>query len=124
MIIDYVAVGLRIKKARKKADMSQEELANKADLSTHFISNIENGSRKMSLETLVGIANALSVSADDLLCDNLVHSFHVYNKEAQELYADCSTEESRVLVDITEAGKSALRKNQQLWERILTRKDD
>ncbi len=124
MELDYVAIGLRIKKARISANITQEKLANEVGVSNRFINNIERGDKGMSLETLVGIANALSVTVDDLLCDNLVHSFHVYNKEAQDLYADCSTEESRVLVDITRSAKGALRKNQHLLERLLVQKED
>ena len=124
MVIDYKAIGLRIKKIRKRVNMSQEQLANKADLSVHFISNIENGLRKMSLETLTGIANALSVTPDDLLCDNLVYAFHVYNKEAQELFADCSCEESRFLVEGLAGLKRGMRKNQRLWENLAARKEE
>ncbi len=124
MEIDYEAIGLRIKKARINANMTQEELANKADISTRFLNNIERGNKGMSMETFVAIANALSVSTDDLLCDNLVYAFHVYNKEAQALYADCSTAESRVLVNITEASKNALRKNQRLLENLAARKEE
>lgn len=122
MIIDYEAIGLRIKKARKKANMTQEELSNKVDLSVHFISNIENGSRKMSLETLISIANALDVSTDDLLCNNLVHAAHVYNKESQELFADCSTDESRFMVESLRGIKSGIRSNQRLFQNLMSKK--
>ncbi|MCI8336229.1 MAG: helix-turn-helix transcriptional regulator [Peptococcaceae bacterium] len=124
MIIDYVAIGLRIKKARKKAKITQEVLASKVYVSTNFINSIERGSKGMSLETLASIANALSVSVDDLLCDNLISVVPVYHKEAQEIFADCSCEESRILVDGLAGMKSGMRKNEQLWENLAVRKDE
>ncbi len=124
MEIDYKTIGLRIKKARINANITQEGLANKADVSTGFINNIERGGKGMSLETLVGIANALSVSPDDLLCDNVVHGCHVYNQEAQEIFADCSCEESRVLVEGLRGIKGGMGKNQQLWKNLTTGKEE
>lgn len=113
MIIDYDAIGLRIKIARIKAKITQETLADRAGLSTAHVSNIETGNTKLSLPTIIGIANALSVSVDDLLCDNVVHSNHVFNKEAQEILADCSPYDIRVLLDVLKSTKEALRKDQR-----------
>ena len=74
VMIDYDAIGLRIKIARLKAKKTQETLANETGLSATHISNIETGNTKLSLPTIIAIANALSVSVDELLCDNVVHS--------------------------------------------------
>ena len=87
MIIDYDAIGMRIKIARIKAKITQEVLANKTGLSVVHISNVENGNAKVSLPSLISIANALSVSVDELLCDCVICSNHVFNKEAQEILA-------------------------------------
>lgn len=124
MELDYIAIGLRIKNARIKANITQEELANEVNISIRFLNNIERGDKGMSLETLTGIANALSVTPDDLLCDNVVHAFHVYNKEAQELFSDCSCEESRFLVEGLAGLKRGMRKNQRLWENLAARKEE
>lgn len=74
MELDYKAIGKRIKIARINADMTQEALAAKVNLSPSHMSNIETGTTKVSLTTIVNIANALSVTVDDLLCDNLVRA--------------------------------------------------
>ena len=124
MFVDYEAVGLRVKKLREKAGLTQEELANKADISIRFVSNIENGSRKMSLETVINIANALSISVDDLLCDNIVRSFHVYNKEAQEVFNQCSDYDIRILLDVLKATKESLAKDQRFRETLAAKKEE
>lgn len=113
MVIDYDAIGLRIKIARIKAKMTQEVLAEKAELTAAHVSNIETGNTKLSLPTIIRIANALSVSVDELLCDNVVHSNHVFNKEAQEILADCSPYDIRILVDILKSSKEALRRDER-----------
>lgn len=109
-MIDYDAIGLRIKIARLKAKKTQETLANETGLSATHISNIETGNTKLSLPTIIAIANALSVSVDELLCDNVVHSNHVFQKEAQELLSDSSPYEMRILLDVLRATKRALEK--------------
>ncbi|OOQ60408.1 helix-turn-helix domain-containing protein [Mucilaginibacter pedocola] len=52
-------VGLRIKEARKKARMTQDELATKTGISTASISKIEAGTTDPSLSRIEAIAFAL-----------------------------------------------------------------
>ena len=67
--MDLCAIGARIKSAREKAGLTQEELAAATDLSPTHISVIERGIKSPKLETLINIANALNVSSDMLLQD-------------------------------------------------------
>lgn len=69
--MDYKSLGLRIRKRRKALRMTQEELAKKLGLSLSFLGHIERGTRKASVETLVAIANELSLSVDFMLQDSL-----------------------------------------------------
>ncbi len=123
MVIDYDAIGMRIKIARIKARIMQEVLADKTGLSVVHISNIENGNAKMSLSSIVGIANALSVSVDELLCDSVVCSNHVFCKEAQEILSDCSPYDIRVLLDILKSSKEALRKDERFRQNVAQKTD-
>ena len=77
MELDYKAIGKRIKIARIRAEISQEQLSALVDLSPSHMSNVETGTTKVSLTSIVRIANALSVTVDDLLCDNLVKWFTI-----------------------------------------------
>lgn len=67
-------VGHRIRVAREKKNLSQEDLAELVDLSPTHISVIERGVKVTRLDTFVAIANALEVSADSLLVDVVDHS--------------------------------------------------
>lgn len=65
--MDYAEIGQRIKKYRKLKKMSQEQLAEKVDISTTHMSHIETGVTKLSLQVLVDISVALDTSTDSLL---------------------------------------------------------
>ena len=54
---------------REKRDISQGKLAEKADLSLNFISELERGNTDVSLASLLQIAKALDVELKDLVGD-------------------------------------------------------
>ena len=62
----YIELGKKIKILRVKHNLTQEELSSCADISTHFLSKIENGIEKSSLETVYKIARALKIPTADL----------------------------------------------------------
>lgn len=66
---DYAALGERIRKARKKMHLTQEQLAEACDLSTAHIGHIERGTRALSIESLIAISRILNASTDYLLLD-------------------------------------------------------
>ena len=114
MAVNSKAMGRRIKAARRKAAMTQARLAEEVGISEVHVSNLESGTGNPSLATLVDIANVLSVSTDELLCDSVVCCKPVFQKEILETTADCDDYEIRVLSYILKAAKMALRDNQDL----------
>jgi len=60
-------LGEAIRAKRRKRRLSQERLAEKADLSTVFISRVERGKESPSVDSLVKIARALGVRVRDLV---------------------------------------------------------
>ena len=59
-------LGEAVRKYRKEAEFSQEKLAEKASLSTVFISDVERGVENISVDALSRIAKALGVGLRDL----------------------------------------------------------
>lgn len=59
----------QIRAQRKKAGMTQEKLAEKADLHHNFIGEVERGNQDISLGSLVKIARALGVRVSELTRD-------------------------------------------------------
>lgn len=66
-IMDYISLGQRIKKERLVRGLTQEKLAEMVGVSTNFISQIERGKSKMSVQNFAALAEALGTSADSLL---------------------------------------------------------
>jgi transcriptional regulator with XRE-family HTH domain len=62
-------VGETIRTYRKRADLTQEKLAERADLHHNFIGEVERGNMEISLGSLLKIAKALGVRGRDLLRD-------------------------------------------------------
>ena len=70
-MVDYAAMGGRIKTRRRARHLSQKDVADAVQISMSYYGNIERGRRVPSLETLVAIANVLEVGVDYLLADSL-----------------------------------------------------
>ncbi len=62
-------IGATIRKHRKKARLSQEKLAEKADLHPVHIGEVERGEETVSIAALVGIAKACGVRVRNLVWD-------------------------------------------------------
>lgn len=67
MYIDYHLLGKRIAQRRIELGYKQNELAEKADLSNNYLSNIENGHSIPSLITFVSICSHLNTTPDMFL---------------------------------------------------------
>lgn len=65
-------VGQRIMERRKKLGLTQEELAERSDLTTQFVSYAESGKRASRPENLMKIAAVLGVSTDYLLTGDII----------------------------------------------------
>jgi len=65
-------IGRRIMERRKKLGLTQEALAEKADVTAQFVSYAEAGKRAMRPENLLKMAAALDVSADYLLTGEII----------------------------------------------------
>ena len=61
MSLNYQAIGHRIMVIRKRNRISQLDFSELIDKSPTYVSYIENGKKRMRLETFVQIANALDI---------------------------------------------------------------
>ena len=108
--LDYQAIGTRVRRLRKARGLTQQTLAELSDQEPSNISHIERGATKLSLPTLVNIANALEVTVDELLCDSLPASRNVLEREVAQLLADCSHLELKIITETVLALKESLRR--------------
>ena len=64
-----MTLGEKIKFNRNKLNLSQEDLANKCNLSRNAIYNYENNKRTPTISTLISIAEILDIPPSDLIDD-------------------------------------------------------
>ena len=107
--LDYHQIGGRVREIRIKNGMTQEQLAEAANLSVPYISHIERGFKRPSLETLMRVAGALHVTADCLLSGLQPADRNAFLQDIEELLDDCSLRERRVLLEVASALKRVLR---------------
>ena len=65
--MDYRAMGARVRQRRQELKLTQEQLAERAEVSPAFIGHIERGEKKASVETVVALCGSLDISADFLI---------------------------------------------------------
>lgn len=109
--IDYILLGSRIQEWRIRLNITQEELAYEAGLSVPFISEIEHGKKKPSLDTVVAIADAMGVTLDEVMSGNLMSAVNEYQSDIDILLTDCTSGERRFIYEMIKAIKSTIRKN-------------
>lgn len=98
--MDYFALGKNINRYRKRADLTQSQLAEKTGYSDSYIGQVENARTKPSLEAIVKIASALSVTVDQLLVKDIVYPERIYLKEITERLEKYSVPHRIVLCDM------------------------
>ncbi len=108
MELNYVLIGTRIRQYREEKSLSQEELADNAGISWRHLNYVEHGERKISVDVLIALANALEVTPDDLLADYLTGLTKTSKAEALDLLTDCTPTEKAILMDMLRHMKKLL----------------
>lgn len=97
-------VGERIRRLREKAGLTQEELAEIADLHYSYVGHIERGTKNPSLKSLTKIADALGVPVAQLMADSRreiqIDATDVLRRELLALTQGKSPDELRKLIEI------------------------
>jgi transcriptional regulator with XRE-family HTH domain len=82
--MNFEDIGARVKKRRIELNLTQEKLAEKAELTETHIGAIERATSKCSIETLVKLAQILELNVDYLLFgttdNNIDHTFSNFMK--------------------------------------------
>jgi transcriptional regulator with XRE-family HTH domain len=99
MYIDYIAIGQRIKKVRKKR-FTQEKLAEKLDISTVYISQVENGKTKINLEMIVRIASLLDTDPGYFINGVSYHTQDYLKSDMANLLRDCPPERLQLIYNV------------------------
>ena len=108
-MLDYETIGKRIRDYRKLRGLTQTALAELAGVEPSNVSHIERAATKVSLPTLVRLANVLDASLDELVYGNLKKCEHVSRALIDDLLVDCTPSELTALAEVIKTTKRVLR---------------
>lgn len=103
MGINYLLLGEKIKKIRRRKKLSQSTLAELVSVSSPYISRIECGKNRISLELLVKVCAALETNVSEILTENNFDEYSYLTKESTDL-------EKKLIIAIYDAITEIIRK--------------
>ena len=98
----YDALGKRIRDARKKKRLTQQQVAEKIGVEPSHISNVERGITKPSLKAVVDIAEVLGVTVDSLVYDSLSQERSHYLDSLEAVVKKATPKQHRVITAMSE----------------------
>lgn len=103
MSIDFKLIGSRIKSTRKAAGKTQEWLAEQIDVSVGYISQIERGITKISLETLAEICTVLNGDMSFLVAGSAKGQNEYMKTEIIERFSQLSDRDKKIITDLMQS---------------------
>jgi len=65
--VDLYGIGKRIQSCRKRQGYTQEQLAEKMNVSIQMVSNLERGNKAIRIDNLIHLSQILNISTDYIL---------------------------------------------------------
>lgn len=100
MKINYGLIGQRVKQKRKASHKTQDNMAETLSVSVGYISQIERGVTKISLDTLAEIATFLQCDVAELIVGTTPRHEEYLTRELNALYQKMNAEQKAMLLDI------------------------
>ena len=123
LFVDYIVIGKRIRERRRSRNLSQEQLADLIDKSTVFVSNLENGKKGASLESIVNICLVLDLSLDELITGAPKTYEDEYVDAVISVFQRCTDREKHFLSELVIYADAVLKKHKVFQpESIFTKK--
>lgn len=100
MAVDFSIIGKRLKEARKKKGLTQEQLVEKMGVSIAYLSKVETGKIHINLERLSEICGILEITEGEILNGVSNHSDKYLQSEFYELLKDCSAKKQKLAYQV------------------------
>ena len=110
--MELESIGRNIRHYRLKKKLRQEDLAEKAGLSTNYVGALERGEKVPSLETFIVLLNALGVSADMILSDVIETGYIVKESLFSQKLEKLNAEDKRKIYDVVDTMIKNSKQNQ------------
>ncbi len=102
MAIDYNVIGQRIKRARLAKNYTQEDLAEKIDISVAFLSRVERGNSHINLKRLNQLCGLLDVTEGYILNGAASNATNYLDEEFADLLKSCSPEKQKLIYNVAQ----------------------
>ena len=99
LVFDFELIGDKLHAYRKKAGLTQSEVAELAGLSDRTYADIERGSVNMRIETVLRICKALQITPDSILTEENL-SYHERQKEILDKLNACTPRERETALQL------------------------
>ena len=100
MNIDYKLIGERIKKERKRNEMTQETLAERLNVSIGYISQVERGITKISLDLLGAISSILGCNVAEFISESALKSNSYIEAEIIEEFRKLDNKKRKYILEV------------------------
>lgn len=101
MAVDYIIIGERLHVARKKAKITQQELAEKLNISVAYVSRVERGSSHINLKRLTEFCSIFGVSEGDILNGVSYNGDNYLSSEFTEILNKCSPQKQKLIYKLS-----------------------
>lgn len=98
--IDFGIIGERIKCKRQEKGITQEQLAEKMDLSVAYLSRVERGKSSINLKRLVEMSELLGINVSELITGTNPKTEIYLDKEMKNVLEKCTPEKQRLIYHI------------------------
>ena len=95
-------IGRRIQEIRKQKGLTQEQLAERVNISPHYLSALERGVYNIKLDLLVDILNILNCSSDEVFQDVVDSSSKIKASQLSEKLKGLPLHEQRKILEVVE----------------------
>ena len=102
-IIDYKIIGSRIKNKRLELKLTQEQVSREANITTFYLSKIENGKSTTTLETLAILAKVLNVDLGYLVSGTSKIEQQYVDQRLVEISNKASESQLQLIIKISKA---------------------
>ena len=100
MSVDYKLIGTRIKEKRKQKKLTQENLAESLDVSVGYVSQVERGATKISLDLLAEIASVLECDIAFFVEESAIKSKYYMTETIYYAFEGLNEKEKRIILGI------------------------
>ena len=102
MNIDYTLIGSRIKARRREQRMTQEMMAEALDVSVGYVSQVERGVTKISLDLLAEISSILDCDISFFVSGTAVSGENYLKSELSDKFDRLSARDKKLVLGMIE----------------------